>query len=658
MEDFILDILAHVRKAGRALSANELENIVRTHNQGIRDNKEHISKRRALPYFLRVRESDPARWAAWGITPDEDALLLQTLRMKPRRTASGVATITVITKPWACSGSCIYCPNDVRMPKSYLHNEPACQRAERNCFDPYLQVSSRLRALASMGHVTDKIELIVLGGTWNDYPEAYRIWFVRELFRALNDAENGASGQDDSVAPPIRSTGANTQSSDTLTANEQQAAHGISPSNAAANFAHHTEAERRVFYEEIGISHDTDELAVACAETQRRVSSGEISHSQAMRELYGENPAWRAAAQLQTATLSDVFAEHARNVNGEHRNVGLVIETRPDSITRESLSLMRALGCTKIQMGVQSLNPSVLDANHRHTTPEQIARAFSLCRLFGFKSHAHFMANLLGATPAGDAADYRTLVSDPRFLPDEVKMYPCALIDGTGLAQRWREGTWRPYGENELVNVLADNVLATPPYTRISRMIRDFSSSDIVEGNKKVNLREVVEAQAERLAATSGEPVQEIRHRELAGSETNLGELTLVDYGYETANTHEHFLQWVTSDNKIAGFLRLSLPNQTEVANLAKSEPSFPIGVDQAMIREVHVYGKVASLHGAGQNAQHRGLGKALVEHACEIAASEGFASINVISAVGTRGYYSRLGFEEAGLYQRRMLSA
>ena len=136
MEDFILDILARIRELGRGLAANELEDIVRAHNQGIRDNKSHISKRRALPFFLKVRESDPQRWSSWNISPNEDALLLQTLRMKPRRTASGVATITVITKPWLCSGACIYCPNDVRMPKSYLHNEPACQRAERNLLRP------------------------------------------------------------------------------------------------------------------------------------------------------------------------------------------------------------------------------------------------------------------------------------------------------------------------------------------------------------------------------------------------------------------------------------------------------------------------------------------------------------------------------------------
>lgn len=664
MEDFILDILARIRELERALAANELEDIVRAHNQGIRENKSHISKRRALPFFLKVRESDPQRWASWNISPNEDALLLQTLRMKPRRTASGVATITVITKPWLCSGACIYCPNDVRMPKSYLHNEPACQRAERNCFDPYLQVSSRLRALESMGHVTDKIELIVLGGTWNDYPEGYRIWFVRELFRALNDAEESDAKRADNarektseVIPHDKSL---TQRGEVGDENDHDRINDVidsaNRSITARAFAHQNEAERRAFYDEAGISHNPETLARACAKAQQRVYEGKESHAQAIRELYGENHAWQHVSTMQNATLDDVFREHERNVNAAHRNVGLVIETRPDSINCESLTLMRALGCTKIQMGVQSLNEHVLEANKRHTSPEQIAQAFALCRLFGFKSHAHFMANLLGATPGGDASDFRTLVSDKRFLPDEVKMYPCALIDGTGLMAHYADGTWRPYNERELVGVLADNVLATPPYTRISRMIRDFSSGDIVDGNKKVNLREVVEAEADRLAAQNDTPIQEIRHRELAGAQTKIGKLSLVEFEYETSNTNEHFLQWVTPENRIAGFLRLSLPCQHEVEKLQETEGAFPIEAGQAMIREVHVYGKVARLHGEGQNAQHRGLGKALVERACEIALDAGYRSINVISAIGTRGYYARLGFEQAGLYQRRTL--
>lgn len=664
MEDFILDILARIRELERALTENELEDIVRTHNQGIRENQSHISKRRALPFFLKVRESDPQRWASWNISPNEDALLLQTLRMKPRRTASGVATITVITKPWLCSGACIYCPNDVRMPKSYLHNEPACQRAERNCFDPYLQVSSRLRALESMGHVTDKIELIVLGGTWNDYPESYRIWFVRELFRALNDAEENEAKHVDNArektSAVVPRDNPLTQRGEVGDGNDHDRIDAVIDSanrpTTARAFAHQNEAERRAFYDEAGISHDPETLARACAKAQQRVYEGSESHAQAIRELYGENHACQHVSAMQTATLDDVFREHERNVNAAHRNVGLVIETRPDSIDCESLTLMRALGCTKIQMGVQSLDEHVLKANKRHTSPEQIAQAFALCRLFGFKSHAHFMANLLGATPDGDASDFRTLVSDTRFLPDEVKMYPCALIDGTGLMSHYADGTWRPYNERELVGVLADNVLATPPYTRISRMIRDFSSGDIVDGNKKVNLREVVEAQADRLAEQNSTPIQEIRHRELAGAQTEIGELSLIDYEYETSNTREHFLQWVTPENRIAGFLRLSLPCQHKVEKLQETEDTFPIEPGQAMIREVHVYGKVAQLHGEGENAQHRGLGKALVERACEIARDAGYQSINVISAIGTRGYYARLGFEPAGLYQRRTL--
>lgn len=135
-----------------------------------------------------MKNTQHERWASWGIDASTEARLVALLQMKPRRTASGVATITVLTKPWRCSSACLYCPNDARMPKSYLADEPACQRAERTCFDPYLQVAARLRALTQMGHVTDKVELIVLGGTWSDYPAPYQIWFIHELFRALNDA--------------------------------------------------------------------------------------------------------------------------------------------------------------------------------------------------------------------------------------------------------------------------------------------------------------------------------------------------------------------------------------------------------------------------------------------------------------------------------------
>ena len=176
--------------------------LVRAANRGISDNADHIAKKHLMPFYLRVKADDPARWESWGIGSDIERKLLRLLQVKPRRTASGVATIAVITKPWPCASDCLYCPNDLRMPKSYVADEPACQRAERNWFDPYLQVASRLRALNEMGHVTDKVELIILGGTWNDYPAGYRRWFVCELFRALNEAADPASPK------PARRSGA------------------------------------------------------------------------------------------------------------------------------------------------------------------------------------------------------------------------------------------------------------------------------------------------------------------------------------------------------------------------------------------------------------------------------------------------------------------
>ncbi|MEM6283976.1 MAG: hypothetical protein AAF787_17425, partial [Chloroflexota bacterium] len=100
-----------------------------------------------------------------GDLPDFEPEIVAKLRRKPVRTASGVTPVTVLTKPFPCPGECIFCPNDVRMPKSYLSDEPGAQRAEMNSFDPYLQAYSRLLAYRNIGHPTDKIEMIILGGT-------------------------------------------------------------------------------------------------------------------------------------------------------------------------------------------------------------------------------------------------------------------------------------------------------------------------------------------------------------------------------------------------------------------------------------------------------------------------------------------------------------
>ena len=593
MEDAILDIIAAIKAGDKTLDAAWLDRLLRRHNRHTHDGVRHVAKRRLLPYYLQIKRTDPARWESWGIDEACEQQLLRLLKVKPRRTASGVATITVITKPWPCSSDCLYCPNDVRMPKSYLCNEPACQRAERNFFDPYLQVRSRLVALTEMGHVTDKVELIILGGTWSDYPDPYQVWFVKELFRACNDF------------------GAERISGD-----------------------HPEERDRR--YRADGHTYDTDELKRRTRELQQAVNAGEQTYNEAIRTI-GERSEWQRIATWQQASFDELAREHTRNETAAHRVVGLTIETRPDLITTDSARAMRRLGCTKIQMGIQSLDQHILDANQRKVSIAQIADAFSALRLAGFKIQVHFMANLVGATPEADKRDYLTLVRDERFLPDEIKLYPCCLVESARLNQLFRQGLWQPYAEDELIELLVADTLATPAYTRISRMIRDISSTDIIAGNKKTNLRQMVEQEIAR----RGGAAQEIRMREVSTSDVSARDLQLNCLPYRTTVSEERFLQWVTPEGKIAGFLRLSLPHDRK----------------DAMIREVHVYGRVAGL-GTSEagGAQHTGLGRHLVEEACMQAREQGYASINVISSVGTRNYYRRLGFEDGELYQVRPL--
>ena len=629
MEDIILNILAALRR-GETVDDAALVKLIHAEAKRTHSSKRALAKRRLLPFYQRVKREEPQRWAGWGVTPELEERLLKALRMKPRRSASGVATITVITKPWPCGSDCRYCPSDIRMPKSYLHDEPACARAEQNCFDPYLQVSTRLTALTQMGHATDKIELIVLGGTWSDYPESYQIWFVSELFRALNDDAVAGVAANPLLAEPGQDKGAVLASATDV------------PERAV---------RRRAWYRSCGIASDDEVLDAAARDLQREVTAGSMGYNQAVRRLYGESPAWRRAGERQVAALDELERLQRANETARHRVVGLVIETRPDAITPRSLALIRRLGTTKVQMGVQSTCQRILDANDRGIRVERIEHSFALLRAFGFKIHAHAMVNLLGATPAGDKEDFRTLVGAPALQPDEIKLYPCALIDSAHLTADFESGSWRSYGHDELIDVLAADVLATPAYCRLSRMIRDFSSTAIVAGNKKPNLRQMVER---RLSAPELAPrVREIRFREIGTHGVDVDALRLDIVPYETSNTSERFLQWVTPDGHIAGFLRLSLPHRVYVEEHAAE---LPVAPGEVMIREVHVYGMATRVGADGRAAQHLGLGRKLVERACSLAQDAGFERVNVISAVGTREYYRHLGFSDHGLYQQKEL--
>ena len=545
--------------------------------------------------------------AGTGGVPPYDEAVIERLRMKPIRTLSGVTPVTVLTKPYPCPGECIFCPNDIRMPKSYLSSEPGAQRAEQNAFDPYLQTYSRLMALRNTGHPTNKVEVIVLGGTWSFYPETYQIWFVKRVFDALRDFGQGVDGRE--------------QVWDALRAGsqlypERRIATQIDP--GAAEGQSYNRLVQTIYRDEMRRS---------------REQAQAIARGQRPRTLLDEYATW-----------DELEAVQRENEHAACRCVGLVLETRPDNITPEEVIRMRRLGATKVQIGIQSLDDEVLRLNRRGHTVEQTRRAVRLLRLAGFKIFAHWMPNLYGSSPEADITDYHRLFADPGFRPDELKIYPCSLIESAALMAHYRAGLWRPYTRDELLHVLTACFLATPEYCRLTRVVRDIPSTDIVAGELTTNFRQVVE----RELAGRGLRGADIRSREIRHRPVDPDALTLDELAYTSSIGDELFLQFITPERRIAAFLRLSLP----------AEPLLVPELDgAAMIREVHVYGQSLAVGDeAPAHAQHRGLGARLIERAATIAAERGYRRLAVISAVGTRAYYRQRGFRDGVLYQLRDL--
>lgn len=541
-----------------------------------------------------------------GLKPYDDQLVKKIV-MKPTRTISGVAPVTVLTKPFPCPGKCIFCPNDIRMPKSYLSDEPGAQRAERNYFDPYLQTYNRLTALHAMGHEADKVELIVLGGTWSYYPVPYQIWFIKECFRAMNDFGDGKDDRE-KIRQYYRKK-------------EQQF-----KKNKQLYLTDDPQKNKKAF----------EKLEIHGDELTKR-------YNQVVSEVYTAPEQKLGIDNYQQADWPELIKQQQLNETAKIRNVGLVLETRPDNISEQEVIRVRKLGATKTQIGVQSLQDEVLKKNHRGHDVAATRKAFKLLRQAGFKIHAHWMANLYGSQPELDKQDYDFLFSDPDFQPDELKIYPCSLIDSAELMQYYQAGKWQPYTEQQLLDVLAHAMSHTPAYCRLTRVIRDIPSPDIVVGNKKTNFRQLVEQQLDQ----QGHQSQDIRQREIRGEKFDPTQAKFKLMSYETSNSTEHFLQYLVPTDKgekLLAFLRLSLPKVPSFIEELK---------DSALIREVHVYGQALKIGSQGKkHAQHLGFGTKLMDQAKKIASKQGYKKLAVISAIGTREYYRKKGFTDGELYQ------
>ena len=517
--------------------------------------------------------------------PGDGGVFIDRMRMKPVRTLSGVTPVTILTKPFPCPGKCIFCPNDVKMPKSYLSREPGAQRAATNQFDPYDQVLSRLLTLHNIGHPVEKVELIVLGGTWSFYPVAYQIWFLKRAFEAMNDFGKG-----------LRE---------------------LPESGKRVDFGRLSETVNGHFASNPYNRIVTDFLQ---GETQRL-------------GIAAEEAGW-----------DELEGTQKRNEQAVTRCVGLSLETRPDQVSEQEVERLRRLGATKMQIGYQSLDDEVLALNERGHDVDASRRATRLLRQAGFKIQAHWMANLYGSTPEKDVEDYRRIFSDPGLRPDELKLYPCSLIESAELMKHYESGRWRPYRYEELLDVVVACLASTPHYCRLTRVIRDIPGDDILVGNKVTSFRQVAEEELRR----RGGFCRDIRAREIRDTTVSVSQLKLDELSYASSTGEEIFLQFGTDNDRIAGFLRLCLPE----ASSYLEELS-----DKALIRELHVYGSAV---GIGQKdkgkAQHVGLGKRLIERAAYIAQQRGYPALAVISSIGTRAYYRSRDFSDGDLYQHRSL--
>ncbi len=502
-------------------------------------------------YFLLIKEKKiTEKWQKkYG------DFFLSLLKKRAIRTLSGIAPVAVLTKPYPCPGKCAYCPQRSDVPVSYLPNEPAVMRALRLHFNPYLQTIYRLKALENNGHEPNKIELIVIGGTWSYLPTKYKYWYILNCFKAANDYQK--------IKKEIK----------------------IEKSEKPVN--------------------------------PKKIIENSYNQSLRLDEIK------RLLKQEQT-----------KNEKSLYGIIGLTLETRPDYLTEKELLEMRELGCTRVEIGVQAIDDKILKLNRRGHDVLAISQATKKLKQFGFKVTYHFMPALPGSSPKKDIEMFKNIYSDPRFQPDQIKFYPTVVVKNSLLYNWWKNGKYKPYTDEELEYVIIECKKLVPVYTRIIRLIRDIPGESIEAGNKITNLRQVIK--------DKGISCNCIRCREAKNKIISEKNIKLNVLKYLASEGVEYFISFDSLDNKtLSGFCRLRIDFSSQIA--------------PAIIRELHVYGQLVPI-GGKIKIQHRGLGKKLMAEAEKIAQKNKAEKIAVISGVGVRGYYRKLGYKLKNNYMIKII--
>lgn len=486
-----------------------------------------------------------------AVPEEHRATLLPQLRAKPVRTASGIAVVAVMSKPHRCphiattGNICVYCPggpdSDFEYStQSYTGYEPTSMRAIRARYNPYVQARARVDQLRKLGHSVDKVEFILMGGTFMSLPLDYRDYFVRNLHDALS---------------------------------------GHSSSNV----------------------------------------------HEAVK-----------------------FSEQSRT-----RCIGLTIETRPDYCLTPHLTQMLSYGCTRLEIGLQSIFEDVARDTNRGHTVAAVGECFHLAKNAGFKVIAHMMPDLPNMGWERDMESFREFFENPDFRTDGLKVYPTLVIRGTGLYELWKKGLYHNYEPTQLIDLVARILALVPPWVRVYRIQRDIPMPLVSSGVEKGNLRELALARMGHLGLhcrdvrTREAGIQDIHHK------VKPEEIELVRRDYSANGGWESFLAYEDPRQDIlVGLLRLR-----KVSGAAKSRQPELQG-RCSIVRELHVYGTAVAVSARdATKQQHQGYGTLLMEEAERIAKQEHRShKLAVISGVGTRHYYRKLGYHLEGHYMVKSL--
>lgn len=480
-----------------------------------------------------------------------NVFLENLLRRRSIRTLSGVAPVAVLTMPYPCPGKCAYCPSEKNVPASYLSNEPAVMRAIRCNYDPYEQVKDRIRSLINNGHQPNKIELIVIGGTWSVLPEQYKYWYIAGCLAAAN-------------------------------------------------------------------------------EYGRKFKRSYLKYNK----------------KLKIEKIKKVLSrQQKKNENAEYGIVGITLETRPDYINEKELWQMRGLGCTRVELGVQAIDDKILKINKRGHGTKEVVDATKLLKDFGFKVTYHIMPGLPGSSVRKDFIMFKQIFKDERFQPDQIKFYPTVVTEGSLLHKWWKQNKYKPYTDKSLQQLIINCKKIVPEYVRIIRLIRDIPGESIIAGNMITNLRQLLQ--------NKGIKCRCIRCREARDQKVAVKNAKLKILKYKASGGEEYFISFESKNRKVLyGFCRLRLPGKDKKPNPEYLKSGFD---DTALIRELHVYGELVPI-GKQKKIQHSGLGKMLMAEAEKIAKERACQKIMVISGIGVRNYYRKLGYRLNKTYMEKKL--